>query len=513
MTGASLMIGDIAARMQAASAHDTFGMREELSRGQSIHHGHYLIHGVLGRGSFATVYDAEHVELARRVAIKVPRWRRDYRPSLHERFVREARMSVLVQHPNVLGIYDCGALPDGTPFLVFEHIEGETLNTMIERGPLELKTVIEIGRQLASALAALVDAGIVHRDIKPANVMLQHTASGSLRVKLLDFGVAKRTAWRAVKTITLQGELVGTPQYMAAEQLRGEEVDGRTDIYALSAVLYEALTGRPPHECLNLSDYVASALSAQVEPIRALRRDCPASLEASVLRGLQSDRTLRQPTPAELADELDVCALELALRPRGEEPPSPSAQVLRNGRRALRRAVPNVGLLCLLTCVFFFVLLGGSRVWEALDEPTPALTHSEPPALPVVQPPPPEPVVVPSPEPAAPVQRTAHPVVKKAPPRPLPRRVEEPASEPVSELLAQAMSEFVASHYDQARDRYRRILQREPSNAAALRGLGLAALQLGEPVAARDALRRYLEVSPHAPDTSAIERRLAAIAP
>jgi serine/threonine-protein kinase len=305
---------ELAARLNAASERDdSIELRDALEAGQSIHYGRYLIHGVLGRGSFATVYDGEHVGLGRRVAIKVPRLRSENMPSLHERFVREARTSVLVQHPNVLGIYDCGTLVDGTPFLVLERVNGDSLTTIIERGPVSFALVIELGRQLARALSALADVGIVHRDIKPDNVMLHRSKYGIMLVKLVDFGVAKRSKWQAPVSLTLQGELVGTPQYMAAEQLRGEEVDTRTDIYAVAAVLYEALTGRPPHESTNFSDYLVAALSNAVRPIRELRPDCPPELERIILRALERDRSLRHDTPEQLLEELNACKVKLNL--------------------------------------------------------------------------------------------------------------------------------------------------------------------------------------------------------
>jgi len=285
---------------------------DALTRGQYIHHGQYLIHGVLGRGSFATVYDAEHLGLARRVAIKVPLLHVDQQALLHERFLREARTSALVQHPNVLTIYDSGCLLDGTPFLVLERVVGESLDDCIAHGPLPIERVIEIGRQLARALSALSAAGIVHRDIKPANVMLHHEGNAGPQVKLVDLGVAKRRGgWQQPLHLTMQGELIGTPQYMAAEQLRGEEVDGRTDIYGAAAVLYEALTGKPPHESHSLGEFIATALSVPVLPIRASRPDCPASLERTLLRALARDRAQRQATAELLLAELEACKLEL----------------------------------------------------------------------------------------------------------------------------------------------------------------------------------------------------------
>jgi len=285
--------------------------RDVLSPGQEIHHGRYVVHGVLGRGSFATVYDGEHLALGRPVAIKVLRAEPDSPASLHERFLREAHTSALVQHPNVLCVYDCGALEDGTPFLVLERVNGGSLTELLARGPLSITLTLELGRQLARALMALAEAGIVHRDIKPDNVMMHRTRHGFRMVKLVDFGVAKPSFVQPSARLTVQGELIGTPQYMAAEQLRGEEVDGRTDIYGVGAVLYEALTGHAPHESGTFTDFVVAALSIPVVPIKTRRPDCPPDLERVILRALHRDRSQRTATPEQLLSELDACKAEL----------------------------------------------------------------------------------------------------------------------------------------------------------------------------------------------------------
>jgi serine/threonine protein kinase len=424
MTGTSRSLGEIAARLHAANDRfHALELRDELVVGQTIHYGRYLIHGVLGRGSFATVYDAEHLGLGRRVAIKVPRLRPDHLPSLHERFVREARTSALVHHRNVLGIYDCGALPDGAPFLVLERVNGDSLSAIIERGPLGFEMVIELGRQLARALTALADVGVVHRDIKPENVMLHRTKFGIMLVKLVDFGVAKRSSWQAPATITLQGELVGTPQYMAPEQLRGEDVDGRTDIYALAGVLYEALTGQPVHACVNFSDYLVATLSTPARPVRELRPDCPLSLEKTVLRALERDREMRHNTPEQLLEELEACMVELkgdasrriALAresrhdlARPSQPPSmlsharslmsrrlhielsegwqqriasvreQLAPLLRRSGAVARQFGPNVAFLCALTGLFFTLLLVLSQSISMVWPSEPAITQRVP---------------------------------------------------------------------------------------------------------------------------------------
>jgi len=279
----------------------------ELRPGTSIQ-GKYVVHGVLGYGGFAVVYDAEHLGLGRRVAIKVLHLREDRPLALIERFRREARISALVKHPNVLEVYDTGALPDGSPFLVMERLHGETLSASIARGPLPIATVVELGRQMMRGLGAVHEAGIVHRDIKPDNVMLHAPPDGPRTVKLVDFGIARRVGIEPAARLTCHGALVGTPQYMSPEQIRGEDVDVRTDIYSTGAVLYEALTGHAPHECDNFSELVVAVLNAKLERVRKRRASCPPELEHIVMRALSRDRTQRQCSARELLAALEEVA-------------------------------------------------------------------------------------------------------------------------------------------------------------------------------------------------------------
>lgn len=290
---------------------------DELRPGACIH-GKYTVHGVLGHGGFAVVYDAEHSGLGRRVAIKVLHLRPDTPLALLERFRREARISALVRHPNVLEVYDTGQLSDGSPYLVMERVNGGNLAALIAQGALPVAQAVEIVRQLATGLAAIGDAGIVHRDVKPDNVMLHDPGEGSRVVKLVDFGISKRVTIEPEPRLTYYGALVGTPQYMSPEQIRGEEVDVRTDVYATGAVLYEALTGKAPHESRNFSELVVSVLNAPVQPLRELRPNCPVELEQIVLKALSRQRDQRHASARELLEALDdlVCAYDL---PTGDE--------------------------------------------------------------------------------------------------------------------------------------------------------------------------------------------------
>jgi hypothetical protein len=289
----------------------------QLPIGSSIQ-GKYVVHGVLGLGGFAVVYDAEHVGLGRMVAIKVLHLAADTPLALIERFRREARISALAHHHNVLEVYDTGTLNDGSPYLVMERVNGEDLSRVLQRGPLSLAGALEVVRQLLCGLSALEDAGIVHRDIKPDNLMLHDAGDGEPVLKLVDFGISKQVAIESQSKLTCHGTLVGTPQYMAPEQIRGQDVDIRTDLYATGAVLYEALSGHAPHESQNFSELVVAVLNAPLRPLRELRANCPAEIERIACKALSRSPALRYASPREMLADLEACARELEL-PSGAE--------------------------------------------------------------------------------------------------------------------------------------------------------------------------------------------------
>jgi serine/threonine protein kinase len=307
----------------------------ELRVGTYIHYGKYRVADVLGRGSFAIVYAAEHVALRRPVAIKVVHVTAETGRGLIARFQREAQTAALVRHPNVLETYDSGTLPDGSPFLVLERVDGGTLTSVLARGPLSIVTAIDLGRQLARGLAAIAEAGIVHRDLKPDNVMLHRTPDGATVVKIVDFGVSKSILSKGVG-LTAQGELVGTPQYMSPEQLRGEEIDARADVYALGALLYEAVTGHVPHKRENLGDLMVAVLNESFGSPRSLRPDCPEGLERILLKALERDRKQRFESPSAMLEALDHLAWEHASQRvpalQQQHPPVAESSVLESVR-------------------------------------------------------------------------------------------------------------------------------------------------------------------------------------
>ena len=221
---------------------------EELLPGSDV--GGYYISHKIGEGGMGVVYGAQHPSIGKRVAIKVlgPAYCRD--AAMVARFEQEARLVNEIHHHNIVDIFQLGVLPDGRKYLVMEWLEGESLTGRIERGPIPAPEAVEILDAIADGLIATHEKGIIHRDMKSDNVYLAN-ARGQVRVKLLDFGLAKLSGNdpRSV-TKTKTGMVVGTPHYMSPEQIRGKQADQRTDVYSLGVLAYKMLVGRLPWDGL-----------------------------------------------------------------------------------------------------------------------------------------------------------------------------------------------------------------------------------------------------------------------
>ncbi|HEY1547750.1 MAG TPA: serine/threonine-protein kinase [Kofleriaceae bacterium] len=215
------------------------------------HIGKYEVGRKLGQGGFGEIYVARDTGLDREIAIKVLRGEHTQRPQLVQRFLQEARAAARINHPGIVTVFECGEIEAHVVYIAMELLAGETLAARIKREPLPLPTVIALTRQLASALAAAHSAGIVHRDLKPQNVFLVPDAAavGGLRVKILDFGIAKLTDTLGSSIQTHSMEMMGTPLYMSPEQCKSSAtVDARSDIYSLGCILFELAAGRTPFE-------------------------------------------------------------------------------------------------------------------------------------------------------------------------------------------------------------------------------------------------------------------------
>lgn len=302
----------------------------------------YLLHGVLGRGGMGEVYQAEHLRIGRRCAVKLLHGAAGADPKMKMRFFREVRVTARVRHPNVVEIFDYGEHEQAGSYIVMEYLEGTTLSQRIaDESPLPLPLACAIVVQLCSALTATHGQGLIHRDLKPGNVVLL----GNGRVKILDFGLAKPldgAFTEPLPTLTSDSVVMGTPWYMAPEHARGEVIDARADIYSLGIIFYEMLTGRPPFDGSSALEVIDRHLNVQVPLPSALTPPIrlPSSVEWVLLKALHKDRAGRYQSAAELADAIYQLADGegfrvfdlLPARDGGERPPrAPRRETLRWG--------------------------------------------------------------------------------------------------------------------------------------------------------------------------------------
>ncbi|MFZ1917967.1 MAG: protein kinase [Terriglobales bacterium] len=269
---------------------------------------HYKIISMLGAGGMGEVYLAEDTRLRRKVALKMiaPELTQDERGL--RRFEHEAHAASALNHPNILTIYEFGQA-DGMRFIASEFIEGVTLRQKLFNGKLELTSAIDIAMQIASALAAAHDGGIVHRDIKPENVIVRTDGI----VKVLDFGIAKLGEARTGGTLVLNastssisqpGMVLGTAKYMSPEQARGLEVDARSDIFSLGSVIYELVTGKTAFDGKTTSDVIAEILKAEPPAPVEFAPDLPYEVERIISKALRKDRATRYQSVRDLLIDL-----------------------------------------------------------------------------------------------------------------------------------------------------------------------------------------------------------------
>src|SRR6266542_560165 len=282
---------------------------------------HYQIIKKLGAGGMGEVYLAEDMTLNRRIALKLLPAEFTGDKEHLRRFKREAKASSALNHPNILTIHEVGE-EGGRHFIATEHIEGETLRQHIRQiGKMKASAVLDVGAQIASALAASHEAGIVHRDIKPDNIMIRHDGF----VKVLDFGLAKLTGplfdprsagfqdRETVKDLTRTepGVIMGTASYMSPEQAQGLPVDTRSDIWSLGVVIFEMASGRAPFEGATLSQVIAAILEKEPPPLSHFLPGVPAELQRIVSKALRKDREERYQTIHDMRVDLRSLKQEL----------------------------------------------------------------------------------------------------------------------------------------------------------------------------------------------------------
>lgn len=250
------------------------------------------ITGILGEGGTAIVYAAQHRVLEREVAVKVSVGASS---DSNLRLVREAKMCASVRDPHIPRIFGLEYLEDGTPYLIMEKIEGSVLTQTLARFRIPVRIACDLASELLEALDAVHFAGLIHRDVKPSNLIIDLRPSAPVHLHLLDFGVGKilRTDEIDLPELTCQGELLGTPLYMAPEQILTMPVDERADLYATAVVLYEMLAGRTPFQGDSIGEVFAAVLRDDVIPLCDLRPELPRALELLLLRAMDRNPDAR----------------------------------------------------------------------------------------------------------------------------------------------------------------------------------------------------------------------------
>src|SRR6266567_3519834 len=325
--------------------------------------GHYRIESLIGVGGMGEVYLARDERLGRKAALKLLPDSLTTDETQLSRFKNEARTASALNHPNILTVYEIGA-EGKVQFIATEFIEGVTLRTALVSGRMSAHRALEIAVQVASALAAAHDAGVVHRDIKPENIMLRPDGY----VKVLDFGIAKLTEQRPTSnddttgtTALLQtrpGLVLVTANYMSPEQARGQKVDARSDIWSLGVVLYEMAAGSPPFRGDTPSDCIAAILTAEPASLSSISPDVPAKLESILQKALRKTTDERYQTIKEMLAELRILKAKLetesSLSPTKAGGDSNGSELKRPKKRVLVALVAALLAVVAVACFFFF---------------------------------------------------------------------------------------------------------------------------------------------------------------
>ena len=434
--------------------------------------GKYLVRRLIGEGGMGLVYEAEHVDIGRRVAIKILHSRYTREPDVVSRFRSEARAATRIGHPHIIDVFDSGTTVDGAVYLVMEFLDGRDLGWVIgDSSPLPAMRAVAIARDICEALAAAHKASILHRDLKPENIFLVNTPGPPARidfVKVLDFGIAKTldAVTERSKHQTTPGVAMGTPEYMAPEQAAGQEVDARADIYSVGAILYEMLSGSPPHEGDNVMEVLTKKATVVPASLLTFRPELPLALAALVERALSR-------SPEDRPESMRVMADELAAIIEGRD----VAGNRRGGDRR-NRGEGSIVRTIAVAVAGALVIAGGIVFWPDArphaTSPTPVSIVAppvlvSPAAVKVVEPRRVEPVPV-----AVPVTKP-HP----KPVAPRPADTKEPAVAEARRKLGEARQAMAAGQYAQAEALFNQVRGMKLETGAVTTGLAEVAFQRG----------------------------------
>lgn len=397
--------------------------------------GAYRIRRRIGSGGMASVFEAEHTQLEKPVALKI------LHPHLAEnevsvaRFLREGRAASRVCHPNVVTVFDVGHA-GGAPFLAMELLDGVDLAAHLRQsGPLEPQMIAEILLPVFSAVAAAHRAGVVHRDLKPSNILLARDFRGRLVPKVVDFGISKVSS--DAEALTRTEGLLGTVHYVAPEQARAAKNAGeKSDQYSLAVIMYECATGRRPFSGDNAYDVLHAIIAEPPAPPRTFRPELPETLDAAIVRALSKDPAHRFESLSGLAAALlPFAPEELAATWPGDgaalPPPATQDEAALFARTLAEGVLPaprSIRRKIVAAAAVAAVLLAGASAWRSGASPAPVATQladPEPPAEP-------SPVAAPEPPAPAPVAEAVEKLEPAMPPVPQKKRARPPERTPPS---------------------------------------------------------------------------------
>jgi serine/threonine-protein kinase len=523
----------------------------------------YEIGEMLGEGAMGRVYRARQVALDKDIAVKVLHRHLTGDARITRRFHREARAASRLAHPNSLQILDFGATDDGVLYIAMELLDGEDLQTIIDHDfPFPPARVAALVVPVLRALEEAHRAGIIHRDLKPENVIVLSDRSGHEHVKVCDFGIAKILDGEEGQTITVDGFVCGTPQYMAPEQARGDVIDHLCDIYAMGVVLYQMLCGVVPFSGDNtLKTITKHVMDAPVTP-RHRRRDLriPPGLEAVCLRSLAKDPAERWPSAAAMADALeeavaalgpDALVTPVSIPPPSEPGPEPetstAAPSQNNAPSARHAGLWPIGMavaVLLIGAVVMSTRQGAEH--EGMSAELARAATPPPPVSPALESGreqeavpspsheefgvPPTPSITPEPSPSVPVdERSTRRIRSRQERNPATHdssavdETRESASR--SPVAAETAESHVATPFELAFDEGRRLFLANdvpgaiahfeeaarimPRDADVQKQLGRAYMRAGDAPRSIAAYRRYLSLAPNASDGPVIERIIA----
>lgn len=350
----------------------------DLSPGQVLAN-RYRVDRCIGVGGMGSVYEAWDGVGSQRVAVKVLHQALLRHPVIPKRFLQEAMAARALTTPYAVKVEGTGTLPDGCPFIVMEFLDGLDLGTLVRQagGKLGVERVVRLADQIAAALEEAHAKGIVHRDLKPENVFVLRTAAGEM-IKVVDFGISKILTREDGIRLTQTGTTLGTPQYMAMEQLRGaKDLDGRVDVYALGVMLYEVLSGVRPYDGFTYEEVIMKVATTVPPPLSSYRGDLPPVLVELVTRAMHRDREARVGSMTEFRQalaELGPSAGRLS-GSAGMDRPASVPSISAVGRPSVQTKPPRrllgwmslMVLLIVIGVVGVLGVVGGAGVWYYLS--------------------------------------------------------------------------------------------------------------------------------------------------